>query len=143
MGQYLAWFHRDILHREVCNESSRRTTPFGRGARSENSRSQWSRVWGICGPGFEASMCFLPKRRASIDQAPGPIMANVAPSTTNVTEDTGSPALEHRIHPLAIATSVPATGVHSPIKRSIPATAPTACGTISAQAVASTRLMIP
>ena len=88
-------------------------------------------------------MCFLPKRRASIDQAPGPIMANVAPSTTNVTEDTGSPALEHRIHPFAIATSVPATGVHSPIKRSIPATAPTACGTISAQAGASNRQMIP
>lgn len=88
-------------------------------------------------------MCFLPKRRASIDQAPGPIMANVAPSTTNVTGDTGSPAFEHRIHPFAIATSVPATGVHSPIKRSIPATAPTASGTISAQAVASNRQMIP
>jgi hypothetical protein len=29
----------------------------------------------------EASMCRLPKRRASIDQAPGPIMANVAAST--------------------------------------------------------------
>jgi hypothetical protein len=28
-------------------------------------------------------MCFLPKTHASMDQVPGPIMANVAPRTAN------------------------------------------------------------
>jgi hypothetical protein len=85
-------------------------------------------------------MCRLPKRRASIDQAPGPIMANVAPSTANVTEDTGLPPLDQRIHPSAITTSVPATGVHKPTKRNAPATAPTVCGT---QTVAPNAQTIP
>jgi len=29
-------------------------------------------------------MCFLPKSRASRDQAPGPIMANAAPKTASM-----------------------------------------------------------
>jgi len=88
-------------------------------------------------------MCLLPKRRASIDQAPGPIMANVAPSTTSETEDKGSPALEHRIHPFAIATSIPAAGVNNPTRRNAPATNATDCGTISGHAVVPDRQMIP
>ena len=78
-----------------------------------------------------------------MDQAPGPIMARVAPSTANRTEDAALPALDHTSHASAIATSVPATGVHKPIRRNAPATAPIACGTISAQAVVLDTQVIP
>jgi hypothetical protein len=70
-------------------------------------------------------------------------MANVAPSTANVTEDTGLPPPDHRIHPPAIATSVPATGVQNPTKRNAPATAPTVGGPIGAQTVAPNTQTIP
>lgn len=88
-------------------------------------------------------MCLLPNRRASIERAPGPIMANVAPSAANMIEDTALPAFDHRIQPLATATNVPATGVHRPTKRSEPATAPTSRGTIAVHSLASDRQMIP
>src|ERR1700679_566923 len=77
------------------------------------------------------SMCFLPKRRASMDQAPGPIIARAAARTACTIGIHGSPECEKyrekAIHTLTMAASVPATGVHEPIRRSIPATAPMIC----------------
>jgi hypothetical protein len=43
-------------------------------------------------------ICFLPKSRASIDQAPGPIMANVAPSAARMIATDSSPAPVKVIH---------------------------------------------
>ena len=82
-------------------------------------------------------MCLLPNRRASIDHAPGPIIANVAPMTVNMTDPIASLALDHAIQPLAIATPIPATGVHSPQSKNAPAMAPAVRGTICAHVVPS------
>ena len=77
--------------------------------------------------------CFLPKSRASMDHAPGPIIARAAARTACTMGIHGSPECEKyrekAIHTLAMAASVPATGVHKPIRRSIPATAPMICST--------------
>src|SRR5262245_25771852 len=129
---------------ESVMESSNCTTPIGRCADSLDSRSRRSSVWGRARIySFETWMCRLPKRRASIDQAPRPIMANVAPRTASMAEGTGLPALDHSNHASAIAISVPATGIHKPIRRSIPATAPTACATITAHGASSYEPIIP
>jgi len=40
---------------------------------------------------FYVPMCFLPKRRASMDHAPGPIMATVAPRVARMIGIQGSP----------------------------------------------------
>jgi hypothetical protein len=69
-------------------------------------------------------------------------MANVAPVTANMTDTLASLALDHAIHPLAIATTVPATGVQSPNSKNAPETAPAVFGTICAHAVVSDRQMI-
>ncbi len=78
-------------------------------------------------------MRFLPKSRASMDQAPGPTIANTAPRAACTMAIHGSPEcekyLERAIHTLTMATSVPATGVHKPTRRSIPAPIPMICGT--------------
>ena len=86
---------------------------------------------------------FLPKSRASMDQAPGPTIAKTAPRTACTMGINGSSECEKyrekAIHTLAMAASVPATGVHKPIRRSIPATAPMICRTtIVTGGVAST-----
>jgi len=81
-------------------------------------------------------MRLRPNKRASIDQAPGPIIANVAPNTATMMEDQISAAFAHSNHPPAIATNVPATGVHRPTKRHVPTTAPNICGTTAAHSVA-------
>jgi hypothetical protein len=86
-------------------------------------------------------MCLLPNRRASIDQAPGPIMANVPPITANKAEVPGASALDHTTHPPAMATTVPATGVQRPNSKNAPATAPAACGPIGAHVVAPDKQM--
>ena len=76
-------------------------------------------------------MCFLPKSRASMDQAPGPTIAKIAPSTAIARGVHGSPECEknreNAIDTLATAASVPATGVHKPTRRSIPAPITTIC----------------
>jgi hypothetical protein len=78
-------------------------------------------------------MRFLPKSRASMDQAPGPSIAKTAPRTATRMAIHGSPECEkyreRAIHNLMIATSAPATGVHKPIRRSIPAPIPMICRT--------------
>ena len=82
-----------------------------------------------------------------MDQAPGPIIARAAPRTANMMEIKGSPECEKysekAIHTFAMAASVPATGVHKPIRRSIPATAPMICRTAVVSGGASSRLAIP
>jgi len=59
-------------------------------------------------------MRFLPKSRASMDQAPGPTIANTAPRIACTMGIHGSPECERirdkAIHTLMVAASVPATG---------------------------------
>lgn len=73
-------------------------------------------------------MCFLPNLRASIDQAPGPIIANAAANTACARLTHGSPecerSCESAIHILMPAASAPASGVKTPANRSIPAAMP-------------------
>jgi len=76
---------------------------------------------GVC---FYVSMCFLPKRRASTDHAPGPIMAAVPPRVASMIGIEGSPTQVKAIHSSTTATKVPTSGVHMPTRRSIPAHAP-------------------
>ena len=75
-------------------------------------------------------MCFLPKRRASMDQAPGPIIAKVAPRVANMMGMNGLAGREKAIQTSTMATSVPAIGVHKPTRRGIPALAAIICGRI-------------
>jgi len=93
------------------------------------------------------SMCFLPKSLASMDQAPGPIIARAAPRAACMRRIHGSLECEkyreRAIHTLTMAASVPATGVHKPIRRSIPATAPMVGRTAAIVGGASSRLAIP
>ena len=76
-------------------------------------------------------MCFLPNRRASIDQAPGPIIANAAAKIACARVTHGSPEWEENreiaIHTLAAAASTPASGVNTPTNRSIAAAMPIIC----------------
>jgi len=74
-------------------------------------------------------MCFLPKSRASTDQAPGPIIAKVAPRIAKVTEISGLAECVKTFHVSKMAIRVPASGVHSPNSSSTPAVAPMIAGT--------------
>src|SRR6266478_9932108 len=89
-------------------------------------------------------MRFLPKSRASMDQAPGPTIAKTAPRTACMIGIHGSPACEKyrekTINTLTMAASPPATGVHNPTRRSIPAPTPKLCRTTVANGGASRRL---
>jgi len=76
--------------------------------------------------------CFLPKSRASIDQAPGPMIAWVAPSIASRMGTRASPVCTQAIQPSATAITVPLTGVHNPMSRNIPAPAAIKSGTTSA-----------
>ena len=73
-------------------------------------------------------MCFRPKSRASMDQAPGPTIAKLAPSTANPIGIQGSPGYEKAIHSSTMAIRAPTSGVHKPTRRRIPAPAATICG---------------
>ena len=77
-------------------------------------------------------MRFLPNSNASIDQAPGPIIANVAPRAANISESRGSSTRDKTTHSSTMVTSAPPTGVHKPTRRRIPAPAPMTCGVIGA-----------
>ncbi len=54
-----------------------------------------------------------------MDHAPGPISARAAPRVASMIQRHGCPD-EKTFHSASAATSVPATGVHSPASRSIP-----------------------
>lgn len=69
-------------------------------------------------------MRFLPKSCASIDQAPGPTIAKVAPRMAIIIDIAGSPALDKLIQISTMAIKVPATGVHKPTRINIPPAAP-------------------
>ena len=78
-------------------------------------------------------MRFLPKSRASNDQAPGPIIARLAPRTPRMAGKVALFGTENAIHTSTIATKTPATGVHKPASSKPPASAPILCGTRVAQ----------
>jgi len=92
-------------------------------------------------------MCFLPNSRASMDQAPGPTIARTAPRTPCTMGIHGSPecgkCCEKAIDNLTMAASAPATGVHRPIKRRIPAPIPVICKTTVGKGGASRRPTVP
>ena len=74
-------------------------------------------------------MCFLTNSRASIDQAPGPIIANEAESVANMIGIAGS-AVRERVTQISMKLStVPTTGVHSPTRMNIDKPAPINSGT--------------
>jgi len=76
-------------------------------------------------------MCFLPKRRASSDQAPGPIMATLAPMAAKRSEIQENPPREKPIHNSTATTVAPEMGVQSPTRRSVPAAAAIISGMIA------------
>ena len=73
-----------------------------------------------------------------MDQAPGPIMAKVAPRIAKTMGSEGSPP-EKTIHSSLAAITAPTTGVQSPTRSSIPAPAAIICGTIDAKCELSLR----
>jgi len=82
---------------------------------------------------FQVVMCFRPKRRASMDHAPGPIIPMVAPRMAMTIGIHGSLPLMDAIHSSTATIKLPATGVHNPMRRSIPAQAATNCGIIDGE----------
>ena len=66
------------------------------------------------------SMRCRPKSRASMDEAPGPIIARAAPRAACNNAIHGSPECEENsvkaTQSFATAASAPATGVHSPTR---------------------------
>jgi len=82
-------------------------------------------------------MCFLPNRRASIDQAPGPIIARAEAKTASARKIHGSPECDQNraiaIQTLTTAASAPAMGVKKPIKRAIPVAMQITATTIALQ----------
>ena len=75
-------------------------------------------------------MYFLPKSRASMDQAPGPISASVPPKTLSVSDIQMSLPPAKRIQNSMGTTNAPAKGVHSPAKMNSPRTAPVVSGIV-------------
>jgi len=67
-------------------------------------------------------MRFHPKRRASTDHTPGPSSASAAPRTAMRTQIHGFARRSDAWSNPSTASSVPATGVHKPIRRSSPTT---------------------
>ena len=65
-------------------------------------------------------MCFLPNSRASMDQAPGPIIAKVAPRAASTMGINGSPGRENAIHISTMVTVAPASGVHKTGEKKYP-----------------------
>jgi hypothetical protein len=77
-----------------------------------------------------------------MDQAPGPIIANVAPKVANMRGIPPS-ALEKATHISTAAINVPQNGVHKPRSRNIPAPEPITYGKIEADCAASLRWLHP
>jgi len=82
---------------------------------------------------IQDAICFLPKSRASIDHAPGPIIAKVPPKTAN-TNDDSLPAPVKALHSWMMTISPPARGVQKPTRINNPSTAPIIWGRIGADA---------
>jgi hypothetical protein len=87
----------------------------------------------------EISKCFRPKRRASTDHAPGPIIASVAADVANKIGIRPPSPQEKAIHASETAINVPQIGVHKPMSKSNPAPAAIICGKRRANPEASLR----
>lgn len=74
-----------------------------------------------------------------MDQAPGPIIAKVNPSTANAIGIPALPAADSAIHVSTPATTIPAMGVHRPAISKIPASAPMLFAAADAQTGAALR----
>jgi hypothetical protein len=68
-------------------------------------------------------MCFRPNNRASIDQAPGPIIAKLALEAASTRASVGLLRLEKATQSSTAAVVDPAIGVHSPTRRNNPVAA--------------------
>jgi len=88
-------------------------------------------------------MCFRPNSRASIDHAPGPIIAEVAPKVARMTGIHGAFKWVAATPTSITAINVPTTGVHRPMRRSTPTHAPATCGTMDEEADVPVRSTIP
>ena len=95
------------------------------------------------GQSVQLQICFLPKSRASIDQAPGPIIANVPPRTARIIDTDSSPAPVKAIHTCTTATSAPTAGVHKPARIKNPRTLPVNSGTIGPTAATPRSTVVP
>ena len=84
------------------------------------------RGWGTT-PRTQISRRFLPKRRASIDRAPGPRNARAIPSVASKIVPRGWSVPVRAIQSSLGATIAPAIGVHKPTSRKIPAMAAITC----------------
>ena len=85
-------------------------------------------------------MCLLPNSRASTDQAPGPIMANVTPRVARIKGNHEPVEREKRIQTSVKPTSVPTTGVHKPTRRNIPKPAAMSSGKAASHDASVSRL---
>ena len=79
---------------------------------------------------FYTSRCLLPKRTASIENAPGPSIAEVAPMVANIAEIHESLTWVTAIHNSRTAINVPTKGVQSPTRKSMAVHAPMMFGII-------------
>src|SRR5579864_2187390 len=80
------------------------------------------------GQNDQLPMSFLPKSRASKDQAPGPIIAKVPPKTARVRDIQIFVPPTITIQNSTPATSAPAKGVPKPAKMNSPKIAPVISG---------------
>jgi hypothetical protein len=85
-------------------------------------------------------MCFLPNSPASTDQAPGPIIANVALSVARMIGIQTSVPRESKTQTSIKLTSVPTIGVHRPSKMNIDKPAAMSSGTAADADAALKRL---
>ncbi len=76
-------------------------------------------------------MRFHPKRRASMDQRPGPNIARAAAAVPNSSQTHLSPAMVNIFQISINATEVPAIGVHKPRISSIPAPIKSTAGIVT------------
>src|SRR5580700_9311941 len=88
---------------------------------------------------FYTSRCLLPNRAASIENAPGPSIAEVAPMVANVIEIHGSLRWVSATHTSRTAINAPTKGVQSPTRKRMPAHAPMMCGIIDMEEGESVR----
>src|SRR5271166_4983322 len=80
---------------------------------------------------FEGSICFLPKSRASMDQAPGPIIARLRPRLISPIGAQRFPGWEKAIQASTMADTTPAKGVYNPSKSRTPPPAAMTGGAIA------------
>ena len=78
-----------------------------------------------------------------MDHIPGPIIATVAPRPASTMAISELPNDAKNIQTSTVAIVIPATGVQSPRRSSVPATAATRCGRLGANLVGSRKCVAP